>query len=110
MREIVDQDASMAFDDQDPTVLGKVVLIGITYFSPDGKETGRGQWWGRILAFNMREGLKVDLSNRGKPHAFPPFAHALRPAPPGVYKLRSTGERIENPDFLYTLRRDDPAS
>src|SRR5215831_5356773 len=99
----------MPFDDEDPTVIGKVVLIGITYVDVAGRETGRDQWWGRILAFNEREGLRVDLGNRGEPHAFPPLADALRPAAPGMYRLRSTGEEIRDPDFLYTLRREEPS-
>ena len=104
------KDAGVPFDDEDPTVIGKTVLIGITYFDATGRETGRAQWWGRILAFNMRDGLKVDLGNNGQPHAFPPFPDGLLPAAPGVYQLRSSGEKVQDPDFLYTVRADAPTS
>ena len=93
----------MPFDDEYPSVIGKTVLIGVTYFDAAGEETGRGQWWGRILAFNMKQGLRVDLRETGQAHAFPPFADALRPAQPGAYELLSTGEVVTDPDFLYTI-------
>ena len=98
------------FDHDDPSIRGKTVLIGITYFDATGKETRRAQWWGTILAFNPREGLLVDLANSGKHHAFPPLADALHPAKPGCYALAATGEVIEDPDLLYTMRQDPPSA
>jgi len=98
------------FDDEDPSVIGRTVLIGVTYIDASGAETGRGQWWGRILAFNMRDGLRVDLRESGEAHAFPPFPNALRPAPAGMYELRSTGEKILNPDYLYTIQGRAPGN
>ena len=35
-------------------------------------------------------------------YRLPPELRGIQPAPPGVYRLRSTGEELENPDFLYT--------
>jgi hypothetical protein len=95
----------MPFDDEDPTIIGKTVLVGATSFDSAGEEIGGGQWWGRILAFNKRDGLRVDVGDMGEPKVFPPFRDGLRPAAPGVYELRSTGEKIEDPDFLYTIQR-----
>jgi hypothetical protein len=93
----------MQFDDETPSILGKTVLVGIATFDSSGTELSRGQWWGRIITFNPRDGLLVDIRGSGERHAFPPLRDALRPAPPGVYELRSSGECITNPDFLYTL-------
>ena len=101
---------TIPFDTENPGIIGKTVLIGVTYFDTNGKETGRGQWWGTILAFNLQQGLLVDLSNSGKRHAFPPIPDAFREAKPGYYELKSSGEVIENPDYLYTIRSDSPVS
>ena len=96
--------------EEEAAVLGKTVLVGVTYYDSGGKEIRRGQWWGRILAFNLKDGLRVDLSNEGRPHSFPPFRGILKPAEPGTYELRATGEQIENPDLVYTIRSDQGAS
>ena len=98
------------FDDEDPSIVGKRVLIGVTYFDGTGQETGRGQWWGTILAFNLRQGLLVDLADSGKQHAFPPLPDGFRPAKSRAYTLQSTGEVVEDPDFLYVIRQDSRAS
>jgi len=100
----------MPFDDEDPSVIGKIVLIGITYFDAGGEVIKRAQWWGRILAFNVREGLRIDIGETGEVGSFPPFRDGLKPARPGTYTLRSTGEAVEDPDFLYTLSSHRPAS
>ncbi len=103
-----EEDDSLGWDHENPAVLGSTVLIGITYMTADGTERDRMQWCGRVLAFNMKEGLKVELSRGGGVHAFPPFRDALRPAAPGMYHLRRTGEVVENPDCLYTIASFDP--
>ena len=100
----------MSFEEEEPAALGKTVLVGVTYYDSSGRELRRGQWWGKILAFNLKDGLRVDLSNKGEPHSFPPFLGILKPAKPGTYELRSTGEQIEDPDLVYTIRSDQSAS
>src|SRR5262245_3048737 len=100
----------MPFDHEDPSVIGKTVLVGVTEFDATGAETRRQQWWGRILAFNARDGLKVDIANTGRAHAFPPFRDALRSAQPGTYELAASGDVVEDPDFVYTIRRDAPGN
>lgn len=100
----------MPFDDQDPSVLGKRVLVGVTWVDGTGREVRRGQWWGKIIAFNRAQGLLVDLKDSGTLHAFPPFPDGLRPAKPGTYELQSTAECIADVDFLYTFRGETGAS
>ena len=110
MRWLAGDNVIVPFDHDDPSIIGKKVLIGVTYLDDTGKETGRGQWWGTILAFNVRQGLLVDLADSGKQHAFPPIPDGFRHAKPGAYKLESTGEVVEDPDLLYVVGRHSPAS
>jgi hypothetical protein len=93
----------MKWDTEDKSVIGKIVLIGVTYFDSKGKVSSRAQYWGKIEAFNMKDGLKVNLRNEGKVHAFPPLQGALRNAESGYYELNTTHEVIKDPDFLYTI-------
>ena len=97
----------MKWDNEDPSIIGKTVLVGIVYFDQNQKEKNRVQYWGKIVAFNSKKGLVVDLKNQGNHHAFPPFLDAMTPAEPGAYELNTTKEVIENPDFLYTIASYD---
>ena len=98
----------MSWDHETPEVLGKIVLIGVSNCDAAGAVVSRDQWWGRIVAFNKKDGLKVRLSDADEIHAFPPFRDSLRSATPGVYELESTGEQVVDPDYLYTLKRHAP--
>ena len=51
----------------DPSIIGKRVLIGVAEYDPTGQEVRRSQWWGTILAFNRRQGLLVDLEDSEAP-------------------------------------------
>ena len=82
--------------------IGKVVLIGITYENSDGEITGRQQWAGTIKTYSNREGIQVDLFDSDEFCALPPLPDAIKPAKPGVYRLKSTGREIEDPDYLAT--------
>ena len=82
--------------------IGKVVLIGITYENADGEITGRQQWAGVIKSYSNKEGIQVDLFDSDEFCALPPWSDAIQPAKPGVYRLKSTGRKIKDPDYLAT--------
>ena len=82
--------------------LGKVVLLGVTYLDHADKLIEQKQWVGTILTFSRKEGIKITLKDSDEPCGLPPDQRGIRKAPPGVYRLRSTGEEIENPDYLAT--------
>jgi len=88
--------------------IGKTILIGITYQDYKGNVTGRMQWFGTIKSYSNNKGIEVDLDGSDEPCCIPPFASAIRPAEPGVYRLKSSGKVIENPDFVTTWIAQDP--
>jgi hypothetical protein len=90
--------------------LGKVVLLGITYVDHEDKLIEQKQWVGTIVAFSRKEGIRIRLRDSDSPCGLPPDERGIRKAPPGIYRLRSTGEEIENPDYLatWTLVSPDP--
>lgn len=49
--------------------------------------------------------IKVKLHGSGEAFTLPPFMDELEEAPPGEYKLRSTGEVVINPDFIGRFKR-----
>lgn len=84
-------------------LVGKYVLIGITYQDHNGKEIQLEQMHGLIESASPNGILISFRGNRsGTSWNMPPMLNAIRKAPPGSYKLNSTGETIENPNFLIT--------
>lgn len=92
-------------------MVGKTVLAGITHRLHDGTITAMKQYAGVIEKVN-REGfwLRLSDSEADEPLMWlPPAPRYYDDAPPGIYTMRSTGEPIENPDYLTTWFLDaDP--
>lgn len=81
-------------------ILGKVILIGLTYYSIENKPVKQGQYYGTVIDADG-QGIKVRL-NDGTIFNLPPDLSSTRAAQPGEYHLNSTGEVVVNPDFLAT--------
>jgi len=89
--------------------LGKYILVGVTYRDHQGRETRHAQFHGVIEKVSP-DGITVSLRgvHEGQSWTMPPDLRAISSAGPGVYNLRSTGERVENPDLLATWTIQDP--
>ncbi|WP_446653292.1 hypothetical protein [Blastomonas sp.] len=80
---------------------GALVLVGIT------RETGdtimHEQFFGTVTQANA-EGVELMLggTREGERYRLPPDPRAFDRADPGRYRLQSTGETLDNPDFLST--------
>ena len=82
--------------------LGKTILISVTYVNRDGAELGRKQWIGTIRSFSNTEAIGVAVRGSDEHFCLPPVAESIRPAKPGPYQLKSTGEEVVDPDYLAT--------
>jgi hypothetical protein len=92
--------------DRDPySLIGKYVLVGITRIDAAGSLLEEGERHGRITSVDDHAGIKVTLSD-GEILTLPPNPDAFRDAKPGIYRLRSTGEEIVDPDLttVWTIR------
>ena len=90
------------FDDRRAAALiGKYVLIGVTYYDADGRLLEQRQMHGMIVAADAQRGIDVALkgSALGETYRLPPDLRPLQPAPPGEYRLRATGEVVTDPDL-----------
>jgi hypothetical protein len=85
-------------------LIGKRVLVGITDLAPDGAPVGHRQLHGYAIRADRRGGIAVRLggARAGEEVVLPPDTRAFRPAAPGDYRLRQTGEVVTDPDFLAT--------
>ena len=99
----------LAWDDERAqAMVGCTVLVGITRSSADGDR--HQQVFGRIVSVRPA-GVEISLQGHGagKTFSLPPDLGALQPAPPGEYRLKSTGEVVSNPDYLAAWTVSRPA-
>jgi hypothetical protein len=84
-------------------LLGKTILVGITRLNHKEELIEQQQLVGTFIS--MEQTICLRLRN-GEDFTLPPDLSAFRKANPGIYRLRSTGEEIENPDFIavWTVR------
>ena len=79
---------------------GKVILVGITYYTHDRQFIEQKQYHGTVIRAD-EAGIVIRKPD-GEEAWLPPDLRSTRPAPPGEYRERSTGEIVENPDFFTT--------
>ena len=85
--------------------IGKRLLVGITYQSHKGELIRQEQFHGLIVEAD-EGGIVIERNDTGEWQSLPP---ELMEAPPGEYRLRSTGEVVVNPDYLAKWIMEEPA-
>ena len=81
-------------------LVGKVLLVGITYYTHDNEYIEQKQFYGTVTQAD--ETIIRIRQNNGRDFTLPPDLSSTKRARPGEYKLHSTGEVVVNPDFLVT--------
>jgi hypothetical protein len=92
-------------------LIGKIALIGITNLASDGTTVkSQGQYHGKIVRADRDAGIVIECEGvwSGKAMTLPPVTGAFHPANSGEYRLRSTGEVVEDPDVLTTWSITEP--
>lgn len=79
-------------------LIGKVLLIGLSYYSHDGEFIEDKQLYGRVTESN-ESGITI-MQAYGEEFSIPPDLSAIEKAALGDYTLRSTNEVVKNPDYL----------
>jgi hypothetical protein len=93
---------SSKFDEKAAQALiGKYVVVGVTYTGERDEFIDQKQFHGRVVRANAGEGVVI-VQASGEEMKLPPFLRAFEPAKPGEYRLRSTGEVITDPDYTCT--------
>jgi hypothetical protein len=85
-------------------LIGKRVLVGITDSGAGRLGDRAAPFHGHAIRADRRVGiaLRLDGARAGEEMVLPPDTRAFRPAAPGEYRLRETGEVVKDPDFLTT--------
>lgn len=79
-------------------LIGKVLLIGLSYYSPDGGFIEDKQLYGRVTGAD--DSCITITQTNGEEFSIPPDLSAIEKAAPGDYTLRSTNEVVRNPNYL----------
>ncbi len=87
-------------DDWDE-IIGKRVLVGMTYVDNDGEPIEQRQKHGVVVRADD-EGVYVRQSGSGEEFWLPPHRASFQEAEKGEYQLRETGEVVVDPDLLAT--------
>ncbi len=98
VRKEYDEEAEkeITFDE----LIGKVLLVGITYYTHDDVYIEQKQFYGTVTEAN--ETIVRIKQKDGTDFTLPPDLSSTKRARKGEYKLRSTGEVVVDPDFLAT--------
>ncbi len=81
-------------------LLGKILLVGITYYTADNEFIEQKQFYGTVTEAN-EYAIRIKQKD-GTEFTLPPDLSSTKRARPGNYKLRSTGEVVVDPDFFAT--------
>ncbi len=84
--------------------VGKTILTGLTWQSQQGLVLDQRQFYGIITGVIEAEHImEVDLAN-GEFYKLPYYPETVMQPPHGIYKCRSTGQEVVNPDLLMSWR------
>ncbi|MBC9071768.1 hypothetical protein IAI53_07290 [Thauera sp. CAU 1555] len=91
------------FDDEEAKALiGKHLLVGVTHRNHADEIIGMEQFHGEIVRATRDEGIVLRLEASGEERLLPPDLSRLEQAAPGNFRLKASGEVVENPDFVST--------
>jgi len=91
------------------SLVGALMLVGITYHENGGPRFE--QLFGDVVLLDEVEGITLSLRGHrsGELFKLPPDLRNIYPADPGSYRLRQTGEVVDDPDFTATWEVTPPS-
>jgi hypothetical protein len=91
-------------DDQSwlKSLISKRILVGLTWVDEAGATCSQEQFHGIITSATPR-GVVVRRSDGRRDFTLPSRPEFIKVAEPGHYRLRTSGEVVENPDLLCAM-------
>ena len=80
-------------------LVGKHLLVGVAYCSSTGAVVSREQFHGTIIRINFKEGIIINQHGSNTQRVVPLDFTEFEAARPGQYRLTSTDEVVEDPDY-----------
>jgi hypothetical protein len=88
--------------DRASSMIGKTLLVGLTYMGSENEVARMEQFHGEVERASADAGVVLRLSGSGREFVLPPDLSHIEAAPPGEYRLKTSGELVANPNFLCT--------
>lgn len=79
-------------------LLGKTLLVGLTYESSQGMITEQTEYYGTVIGIE-NDCVVVRPEGQEQCSVLPPLLDAYEKSIPGTYTLRSTGQTVKDPDY-----------
>lgn len=83
-------------------LLGKTVLVGLSYFDVEGELVQQQLIAGRVQQASVDEGIVLRPMDDSRDFTLPGELSPWFVAPGGRYFCQHTGVEVENPDYLVT--------
>ena len=83
-------------------MIGKYVLVGVNRFDSKENLIKTEQIHGEVLRISEDDGLTILKSNDSE-FSFPPILSCYQEAEKGIYTIKSTNEKIIDPDYVATF-------
>jgi hypothetical protein len=81
---------------------GKDIVVGLTYLKRDGRVDHRSQFHGTIVIAGFARGVVISRDDARDFFTLPPDLRSIQPARPGIYRLKPSGHKVEDPLFEST--------
>lgn len=88
--------------------IGRSLLVGINHTGPERGLRSQEQLFGTIMVVDFDEGILVSCEPGGRTFVLPGDPCWVEKAPPGEYRLRSTGQVVTNPDYVTEVTIEQP--
>ncbi|HWE47282.1 MAG TPA: hypothetical protein VG407_14760 [Caulobacteraceae bacterium] len=94
----------LTWENAEKTLVGKLTLVELQHVDARGKQLLLEHAYGTIASVDQKNGIFIDCQGirTGTKLALPGELSPFKAARPGLYKLETTGEEIEDPDFFST--------
>jgi hypothetical protein len=79
-------------------LIGKSIIVGITYEDHARRPVRQEQYHGTITRLSLQEGIVI-LTASGAERTLPPDLRSVLRTKPGPYRLRSTGEVVADAEL-----------
>jgi hypothetical protein len=83
-------------------LVGKYLLIGITFLDENEEVIEQFQTHGPVISADDLDGIVIEKPGGSGAFCVPPDRRSLSPARKGQYRLRATGEIVDDPDYVST--------
>jgi hypothetical protein len=95
---------TITWENADAMLVGKLTLVELQHVDARGKQLLLEHAFGRIESVDQKNGIFIDCMGirTGTKLALPGELSPFVAARPGLYKLETTGEEIEDPDYFST--------